>query len=143
WATFRNVLRRPRSRIEGVSLPVTRPFIDHLALRVRDRDQLVEAVALTASKIDELLGSLDNGAAFGVPTTEMPRPRRNFQLRRDDHLCDRLHKRGMMHERPVERYSRRGLGTPLQLFLWAKRSRELVRARCLNEQRGAHDVRDS
>ena len=27
---------RSRSKIEGVSLPVTRPLIDHLALRVRD-----------------------------------------------------------------------------------------------------------
>jgi catechol 2,3-dioxygenase-like lactoylglutathione lyase family enzyme len=33
---FRNVPRRSRSKIEGVSLPVTLPLIDHLALRVRD-----------------------------------------------------------------------------------------------------------
>jgi catechol 2,3-dioxygenase-like lactoylglutathione lyase family enzyme len=33
---FRNVPRRSRSTIEGVSLPVTLPLIDHLALRVRD-----------------------------------------------------------------------------------------------------------
>jgi catechol 2,3-dioxygenase-like lactoylglutathione lyase family enzyme len=35
-AAFRNVPRRSRSKIEGVSLPVTLPLIDHLALRVRD-----------------------------------------------------------------------------------------------------------
>ena len=28
--------RRSRSKMEGVSLPVTLPLIDHLALRVRD-----------------------------------------------------------------------------------------------------------
>jgi catechol 2,3-dioxygenase-like lactoylglutathione lyase family enzyme len=33
---FRSVPRRSRSKIEGVSLPVTLPLIDHLALRVRD-----------------------------------------------------------------------------------------------------------
>jgi len=33
---FRNVSRRSRSKIEGVSLRVTLPLIDHLALRVRD-----------------------------------------------------------------------------------------------------------
>jgi catechol 2,3-dioxygenase-like lactoylglutathione lyase family enzyme len=33
---FRNVPRRSRSKIEGVSPPVTLPLIDHLALRVRD-----------------------------------------------------------------------------------------------------------
>jgi catechol 2,3-dioxygenase-like lactoylglutathione lyase family enzyme len=33
---FRNVPRRSRSKIEGVSLAVTLPLIDHLALRVRD-----------------------------------------------------------------------------------------------------------
>src|SRR2546427_7336498 len=34
--SFRNVPRRSRSKIEGVSLPVTLPLIDHLALPVRD-----------------------------------------------------------------------------------------------------------
>ena len=33
---FRNVPRKSRSKIKGVSLPVTLPLIDHLALRVRD-----------------------------------------------------------------------------------------------------------
>ncbi len=33
---FRNVPRRSRSKMKGVSLPVTLPLIDHLALRVRD-----------------------------------------------------------------------------------------------------------
>jgi hypothetical protein len=33
---FRNVPQRSRSKIEGVSPPVTLPLIDHLALRVRD-----------------------------------------------------------------------------------------------------------
>ena len=36
WASVRNAPRRSRSKIEGVTLPVTLPLIDHLALRVRD-----------------------------------------------------------------------------------------------------------
>src|SRR5206468_7563282 len=36
FPAFRIVPRRSRSKIEGVSLPVTLPLIDHLALRVRD-----------------------------------------------------------------------------------------------------------
>jgi catechol 2,3-dioxygenase-like lactoylglutathione lyase family enzyme len=35
-SAFRNVPRKSRSKIEGVSPPVTLPLIDHLALRVRD-----------------------------------------------------------------------------------------------------------
>ena len=42
-----------------------------------DLDELVEAVALAAGEVDELLGSLDDGAAFGCSRDRMPRPRRN------------------------------------------------------------------
>ena len=58
-------------------------------------------------------------------------------------LCDRSHKCGMLCKRPVERCSRRGLSTPLQLFPLARAQRG-ARSRSLpDEERGAHDARNS
>jgi len=63
---FRNASRRPRSKVDGVSPPTTRPLIDHLALRVRDlkRSRIFYENALEPFGVKVVESSLGPGFAI-------------------------------------------------------------------------------
>ena len=80
WGTTSSA--RPRESGDrvapGCTVPLQRQARRALSADVfDDLDELVEAVAVAAGEVDELLARWTTAPRSGVPATEMPRPRRN------------------------------------------------------------------
>ena len=77
---LRNVPRGSRSKIEGVSLPVTLPLIDHLALRVRDErrsrtfyERALEPFGVKVVESSQGIGfAIEGGGDFWIGEGEPP-----------------------------------------------------------------------